>query len=114
MKVYKVKQDCELNIMGRIKKLKKDEEIQESNYTKTYPKFFKEIGSIEYNGNLSKGIFVPIKEPIKAPIKKYIEEDKVEIEDELDIKPKKRKKKAKIVEIEDIAKDITIETEEDI
>ena len=80
-----------LNLMGRKKIFKKNEEVLEDIYTKSYPQYFKRIGEVKgYNSFLSSPIFIP------DPIIEFLEKEKAR-------KPTKKQNLPTEVKIDEIA-----------
>ena len=66
----------ELDLLGRKKLFIKDQEVQESAYTKSYPQYFKRVGEEKgYDIILAKPIFIP--DPIIDFVTKEEERQKI-------------------------------------
>jgi len=82
----------DLNLMGRVKTFKKDEEVHEDAYTKAYPKYFVRIGEVKgLNSFLANHVF------IKDPITEFVEKE--------DVRKKHEKNETSSVKVSNIIKE---------
>ena len=77
MFIYKVKENCNLTVQGRKRFFRKNEEVEESAYTKAFPKYFKKIGEIEIKKPLQAIIMKPISTRKEEAIETFIEKEKI-------------------------------------
>ena len=82
MFIYKVKENCNLTVQGRKRFFRKNEEVEESAYTKAFPKYFKKIGEIEIKKPHQAIIMKPISTRKDDAIETFIKKEKILKEDE--------------------------------